>query len=78
MSTKRVETFNLGLWRIFTTYIRTRHASEELSAGSEPHWLGWSIPLDLVMAESLTVITRSRIFKMVLRRMIMKNEAGES
>jgi len=27
---------------------------------------------------SLTVITRSRIFEMVLRRTIMRNEAGES
>jgi len=30
------------------------------------------------MAESLTVMTRSRLFEMVLRRTIMRNDAGES
>jgi len=31
---------------------------------------------DLVMADSLNVITRSRILEMVLRRTMIRNEAG--
>jgi len=73
-----VETSSLGLWRVFTSCMRVRQASEELSPGKEPHWFGWRRPLDLAMADSLTVITRSRIFEMVLRRTMMRKEAGES
>ena len=78
MSRKRVETSGLGLWRVFISCARVRQASAELSPGREPHWFGWRRPLDLVMANSLTVITRSRIFKKVLRRTMMRKEAGES
>jgi len=35
ISRKRVETFNLGLWRVLTSCVRVRQASEELSAGRE-------------------------------------------
>jgi len=55
-----------------------RQASEELSPGREPHWFGWRRPFDLAMADSLTVITRSRTFEIVLRSTIMRIEAGES
>jgi len=78
ISRKRVETFNLGLWRVLTSYVRVRQASEELSPGREPHSFWWSRPLDLAITESLSVIIRSRIFEMVLRRTIIRKEAGES
>jgi len=73
-----VESSSLGLWRVFTLCMRVRHASEEPSRGKEPHWFGWRSAFDLAMADSLTVITRSRIFEMVLRSTMMRKEAGES
>jgi len=78
MSRNRVETSSLGLWRVVTSCMRVRQASEELSPGKEPHWLGWRRPFDLAMADSLIVITRSRFFEMVLRSTRMRKEAGES
>ena len=78
MSRNRVETSSLGLLRVFTSCMRVRQASEELSPGREPDWFGWRRPFDLVMADSLTVITRSRILETVLRRTMMRKEAGES
>jgi len=78
MSRNRVDTSSLGLWRVFTSCMRVRQASKELSPGREPHWLGWRRPFDLVMADSLTVIIRSTIFEMVLRRTMIRKEAGES
>jgi len=78
MSRNRVETSSLGLWRVFTSCMRVRQASEELSPGKEPHWFRWRSSLDLAMADSLTVITRLRILEMVLRRTMMRKEAGES
>jgi len=73
-----VETSSLGLWRVFTSCMRVRQASEELSPGKEPHWVGWRRPFDRAMADSLTVIIRSTILEMVLRRTMMRKEAGES
>jgi len=58
--------------------MRVRQASEELGPGKEPHSFGWRRPLDLAMADNLTVMTLSRIFEMVLRRTMMRKEAGES
>jgi len=78
MSRNRVETWSLGLWRVFTSCMRVRQASEELSPGREPHWLGWRRSFDLAMADSLTVITHSRTLEIVLRSTMMRNEAGES
>jgi len=78
MSRKRVETSSLGLWRVLTSCMRVRQGSDELSPGREPHWCGWRRPFDLAMADSLTVITCSRTFEMVLRRTMMRKEAGES
>jgi len=78
MSRNRVETFNLGLWRVFTSCTRVRQASEELSPGREPHWFGWRRPFYLATVDSLTVIIRSRIFDTVLRRTMTRKEAGES
>jgi len=78
MSRNRVETSSLGLWRVFISCMRVRKASEELSPGKEPHWFGWRRPFDLAMADSLTVITRSRIVEIVLSRTMMRKEAGES
>jgi len=78
MSRKRVETSSLGLWRVLTSCRRVRQASDELSPGREPHWFEWRRPFDLAMADSLTVITHSRTFEIVLRRTMMRKEAGES
>jgi len=78
MSRKRVETFSLGLWRVFILCVRVRQASVELSPGREPHWFEWWRPPDFAMADSLTVITRSRILEIVLRRTMRRKEAGES
>jgi len=78
ISRNRVEPSCLGLWSVFTSCIRRRQASEELSPGKEPHSFGWRGPLDLAMADSLTSISRSRIFEMVLWRTMMRKEAGES
>ena len=58
--------------------MRAREASQELSPGRKPYLFGLSRPLNLAMADSLTGITRSRIFGMVLRRTIMQKEAVES
>jgi len=44
MSRKRVETSSLGLWTVFTSCMRVRQASEELSPGREPHWSWWKRP----------------------------------
>jgi len=73
-----VETSSLGLLRGFTSCMRVWQASEELTNGQEPHWFGWRRLLDLAMADSLTVINRSRILEMLLRRTMMQKEAGES
>ena len=78
MSRNRVETSSLGLWRVLISCMRVRQAAEELRPAKEPHWFGWRRAFDLAMAESLTVITRSRIFEMVLRRTMRRNAAGES
>jgi len=78
MSRNRVETSSLGLWRVFTSCMRVRQASEELSPGRERHWFGWRRPFHLATADSLTVITRSRTFETVLRRTMTRKEAGES
>jgi len=72
-----VVTLNLGLWRVLTSCVRVRQASEELSPGREPHWLSWSRPVDLAIVDSLTIIIRSRIFEIVLRRTIIRKEPGE-
>ena len=74
---KMVETLSLGPWRVLTSCARERQASEVLRLGREPHWLGWSIFLERAIAESLTVMTRSRIFDTVLRKTIMWKDAGE-
>ena len=52
--------------------------SEVLSPGREPHWFGWSRPSSLAREVSLTVRMRSRIFEMVLRRTMIRKEAGVS
>ena len=78
MSRKRVETLSLGVWRVLTSCDREREASEALRPGSEPHWLVWSMFLEWAMAESLTVMTRSRILDTVLMRTIMWKNARES
>jgi len=78
MSRKRVETSSLGLWSVFISCVSARQASVELSPGRDPHWLGCRSFLDLAMANSRTVITRSRTFEMVFRRTMMRKEAGES
>jgi len=77
MSRNRVETPCLGLCRVFPSCMRVRQASEELGPGREPHVFGWKSPLDLAMADSLTVITHGRIFEMVLRKAMLRKEAGE-
>jgi len=77
MSRKREELFNLGLWRVFISCVTARQVSEELSPGREPHWFGWKRPLDLGTLDSLTVLTLSRRFEMVLRRTMIRKEAGE-
>jgi len=78
MSRNRVETSSLGLWSVFTSHMRVKQVSEELSPRKETHWFGWRRPLDLAMADCLTVLAGSRIFEMVLRRTMMRKEAGES
>jgi len=37
MSRNREESCSLGLWRVFTSCMRVRQASEELSPGRKPH-----------------------------------------
>jgi len=78
MSRKRVETSILVLWSVFILCVSVRQASVELSPGRNLHWFGCRRPLDLAMADSRTVITRSRIFEMVFRRTMMRQEVGES
>jgi len=77
ISRNRVETSSLGLWKVCISCMRVRQASEELCLGKEPHWFRWRRPLDLAMADSLTVITLLRILEIVLRKTIMRKEAGE-
>jgi len=57
--------------------VRARQASADLCPSREPHWLVWSRPLDLARADSLTVITSSRICDLVLCRTIMRKVVGE-
>jgi len=44
----------------------------------ERHWLGLRRALEQVMSESLTVMTRSRIFDIVFRRTMIRKDQGES
>ena len=76
MSRKRVETTHRGSWRVRTSWIRVAHPSVVLSPGREPHWLGWRRPALRASSESLTFITLSSILEMVLRRTIMRKDAG--
>ena len=78
MSRNRVETSILVLWSVLISCVSVRQASVELSPGRDPHWFGCRRPLDLAMADSRTVMTRSRIIKMVFRRTMVLKEAGES
>ena len=78
MSRRRVEAFSLGLWRVVTSCIGARQTWEELRPGREPHWFRSSRPLDRAMADRRTVITRFRIFDMLLRRTMMRKKEGES
>jgi len=76
ISRKRVETFNPGLWRVFISCMGVRQVAEELSPGRDPHLLGWRRLLDLAKAASLTCITRTRIFEMVLVRTRIRKDVG--
>ena len=58
--------------------MRVAAASEVLRPGREPHWFGWSRPACLAREVSVTVRMRSRIFEMVLRRTMIRKEAGVS
>ena len=78
MSRNRVETAHRGRWRVRTSWIRVAHASEVLSRGREPHWFGWRRLAFLARAASLTVMTLSSILETVLRRTIIRKEAGVS
>jgi len=78
MSRKRVEPLSLGLWRVLSSWVRARQASEALRSGTEPHWLGGRRPLDLAMADSLTVITCSRTMDMFFGETMMGKEERES
>jgi len=78
MSRKRVGTFSLDLWSVLISWVRVRHAWEELRPGRDPHSLGRSRSLDRAMADSVTIITRTRIFDIVLRRSMIQEEEGES
>ena len=78
MSRKRVDTAHLGHWRVRTLWIRVAHASEVLSLGREPHWLGWRSLAVWAREGSLMVMTLSSILEMVLRRTIILKEAGVS
>ena len=73
-----METSSLVLWSVLISCVSVRHASVEHNPGRDPHWFGCRRFLDLAMADSRTVITRSRIFEMVFRRTMMRKEAGES
>ena len=67
MSRKRVDTFERGLCRVLTSWVRVATASEVLRPGREPHWFGWSRPACLAIEVSLTVRMRSRIFETVFK-----------
>ena len=58
--------------------MRERQASSELRPGREPHWLGWSNPLEQAMADSQTAIICSSFFDTVFRRTIMRKDAGDT
>jgi len=77
IATNRLETFNHGLWKVHTSWVKARRASQGTRCKREPHWLGGSRPLDLEMGDSLTVSTASRISDMGLRRTMMRKEVGE-
>jgi len=72
MSRNSVETLSLGLCRVLTSGVRDRQGSKARRQGREPYWLGLSMPLKWTRLESLTVMTRSRIFKMVFRRTMIR------
>ena len=77
ISRKRLETLSLGLWRVLILGVRERQASKVLRPGREPHWFEWKRPRVQAMADSLTVDNSSRIFDIVLRRTIVRKEAGK-
>ena len=73
-----METAQRERWRVRTSWIRVAQASEVLSTGREPHWLGCRRPALRAMSESLTVMILSSILETVLRRTIMRKDAGVS
>ena len=78
ISRKSVETAHRGRCRMRISWIRVAQASEVLSPGREPHWLWWRRPALRAMSESLTVMTLYSILETVLRRTIMRKDAGVS
>ena len=59
-----------------TVSISAVHGSKEESKGREPHWLRWRRSTYLAMAERQEAIL-SRIFQMLWRRTMMRNDAGK-
>jgi len=78
MSKNKEDTFTRGLCRVFTSFIRVRQASYELSLGRDPHWLGWIRPLERAARRRRPAIILSRIFETVRRRTIILKEEGDS
>ena len=63
---------------MLTSWVSVATASEVPRPGRELHWFGWSRPAPLAREVSLTVRMRSRIFETVLRRTMIRKEAGVS
>jgi len=51
---------------------------EALRPGREPRMFMWSRPLERVKPDTLIAMIGSRLFETVVRRTIMREEAGKS
>ena len=78
MSRNRDETWRTGRWSVRTVSVRAVQASKEESERREPHWLRWRRPTYLATTERQEAIILSRIFEMVWRRTMIRNDDGES
>ena len=78
MSRKSDETLRAGRCSVRTVSVRAVHASKEESEGRVLHWLRWRRPTYLAMAERREATILSRIFEILWRRTMLRNDAGKS
>jgi len=78
MCRKRKDTLRRGPCRVFTSFTRVRQASNVLSPGRHPHWLGLVRPIERVAKTRPVATILSRIFDTRQRRRMIRKEVGDT